>query len=322
MEAHDVKNYRFGSQELFALKEENEAMIAHNEELIALANQGAWQAALTAKIANLEEHLTIEGGNLVADYQARIASQIAIYKRLAELNLAPDTTGAETQGWPFVLRMMDLLFPIIFVVCLLVTVTTIFTISFFEKLDLEQLYPTSRQRLWLQKIIFSLGVGFILYLSILLGCFLLASLLNGRSSLAYPINFETDNHLITMPVGKVLLQGLVLQFLSLTFLVLLPAVVTFITKQKMPTLFFTAFTLVGGVALTGQIVPLYPVIHLLPTTYFKAVSVVSNQLTMDTQNSRLSFSTGLVVMMVWTIVLGLMLFVLEKGKGNKQALYW
>lgn len=295
-----------------------------NETMILYAEQDKWDAALKLRLKLLEKNEIhdIEKGDLDfrGDFVESIYNERATYKELIKYDLSPNTKGTETQGFTFTYRMMDMVFPVLFIICFSAILSNVFCSNFVSKINWELLFPTKMLRLQAQKIVFGFIIGVFTYLVTLVFSFSLASLMNGMSSGNYPINIVTEDFSKTLPIKIVGTEALVLQICALLFTVVFVYSVAILTKTKLTTLFVSVILLGGMVLTTGMIAPVNSISHLMPTTYFKAISVVTNELATECNNMNITFKNGLFTLLLWSIILFFFMIIIQK-KSEYSSLW-
>ena len=96
---------------------------------------------------------------------------------------------------------------------------------------------------------------------------------------------------------------LILMMLSSIFIFLITVFVSNFVNREL-TCFFISFALIwAGAAILTTIAPLYPFMHLLPTTYLNGLKVVSLEFMHNMTNSAISALTGMIVLIAADIVL-------------------
>src|SRR5690606_34897917 len=93
-----------------------------SEKALQLAGEEKWDEALGYSINVLQRHIEVNeqsGGSLFPpEHVLVLKGDIEMYEQLQALEQEPDTAGYETFGINYVFRVMDSLFPILFVLIL------------------------------------------------------------------------------------------------------------------------------------------------------------------------------------------------------------
>ncbi|MBC1502069.1 hypothetical protein HB943_15815 [Listeria weihenstephanensis] len=286
-------------------KELSKARIAKQQRIVDLYDNESWSEAYKIKINLIKESYGLYTGDTPDSPELResIYRQIAIYTKLAELDIKSDQEDMETQGTTFLYRILANFFPVLFVIILCFTLNTVFTDRFYNNIDRSLLLPQKNVTGTYQRLLFGILVAFALYVMTCLIAYLPASVISGAGSFEYPIVINTNAGITTEPVGSLIVQVIVLQFLAIIIAVLMIDLVSKLFKRLMPTLFISLLILIAPVLAVGKMEPMSQWAHLLPGTYFNATAVVDNSLAILCDNGNISFINGVTT-------LGVMLFVL------------
>lgn len=106
--------------------------------------------------------------------------------------------------------------------------TSVFTQTFIDHIDLDDMWPLSRSKLIFTKIGFSVVFAFAIYLVCLVLGFVGASMINGSSSLDYPIVMVSNSSTDIISVRTLLLQSLPLQLLCIIFMTMCVYLITYL----------------------------------------------------------------------------------------------
>lgn len=296
--------------------------LALSQQSVDYAVNGNWSESLNIQLDLLEKNAlaNIENGTSLTEesYVRSMYNRKASYDILAEHNLEPEFSGIETKGFTFTYRMMDILFPAIFTICLITLLSNIFGGNLMDRLDIEDMFPVNQLKWQLKKIT-------LVYLISLLLCFMwyglsltISTLLNGSGSLHYPVNIYTDTFLETLPVSTLMGNGILLQSLAILFVVTTVYLISLLVKNQLTTLFVSAIILIGPILLTGNVAPLGIILHLLPTTYFNAIRVLTNQLAVENNNVNIKFGTGIYVLLLSVLLMVAIILCIKKHHEKNQ----
>ena len=117
-----------------------------------------------------------------------------------------------------------------------------------------------------------------------------------------------------------MIQAILLQIISILFLVAVVYLIALLTKNRISTFFISIISIIGPVLLTSNLVPFAKFLHLLPTTYFNATSVITNQLAFDNRNPNINFYNGCLILSIFSIIV-VLIIVLLKVHHEKQQLF-
>ncbi|MGF3196289.1 hypothetical protein [Facklamia sp. P13055] len=302
---------------IFEAQESLKQNISQNLKAIERAKVGDWSEALAIQVELMER-------NELADIESKIHKfdenyirntygKYQRYKILQGLNLPPEFEGGESRGYTFLYRMLDTVFPIIFILCLVTLLSDSFTRQFYDQIDLEDLFPVNQVTWQLDKLVKIYLISLLVY-GVSFGLFfIVAGLVNGFSSYQYPISIYTDTYIETLPVWWLIAQTSVMHAFTILMTVIWVYLIAILTKEKLITLFVSALTLIGGILLTGNIAPLAKVMHFIPTTYFFATRVITQQLAYENVNQAITYQNGLLLVSIVNLFL-IALIMLIKSK--------
>lgn len=281
--------------------------------------QKQWQKALTLELERLEYIQRMgreaKGGEFADE---NLLYQMTLTAKLAEMDIEPDNENLEYQGFTFILSWMQNLFPMFYSLILCFFLAYLFTSQYHKKLDLEILYPESATKLLNKRLLLTTLVCIGFYLTILILLFVIIYFVSDAGSPYYPIVIKNNHEIITRTVYELLVESLMLEILSMVFIVNLVSLISQLTKQLVMTLFISILSINGVLLVTTNFVPFYPLIHLLPTTYLASVSVIKNELLDKTANRAVNYSQGLLVLLFWILLLFcLNLFLAWKGERKQ-----
>lgn len=301
----------------------SKARMEKQQRVVDLYDNGNWSEAYTVKIDLIKESHGVYTGDMKASPELKesIFRQLAIYTKLAELDIKSDQEDMETQGTTFLYRMLTNFFPVFFVIILCFTLNTTFTDRFYQNIDRSLLLPQNFAKVTFQRLLFGLLVAFTLYIMTCLIAYLPASLLSGGGSFEYPIAISTNDGMTTKPVGSLLAQMVVLQALAIVVVVFIIDLVSKLFRRVMTTLFVSLLILVAPVLAVGKIVPLNQWAHLLPGTYFNSAAVVDNSLGILCGNGDINFVNGVVVLSVALLVLLILNVGIDGHRSKVVTLY-
>lgn len=226
-----------------------------------------------------------------------------VNNRLIELNEEPDTLHFEKFGATFTYRVMESLFPTLFMLTASFILSEAYFRSFRGGINIDILLPKKSTGLLIKKLSFMAGLIVALYFVILVFSFCLASIFNGTGSFRYPIVNNGSPNFETMPLWSVMIKTFILHALAIVNLVLIVAFVGVLTKNKMATLMIAILITVGFPMTHEFISSLHPFLHLSPFTYFLGGDVVTGFLAELFNNDRIDFISGVIVLVVFASII-------------------
>ena len=294
------------------------------KQSITLAEEGRWTDSLAIQLKLMEENELhdIENGNIPdnENFAQHTFMKYSAYKQLSKLNAEPQYDGLEMKGTNYVYRMMDSIFPIIFLLCLIALISNVVNSSIIGRIDIEKLFPENPVKFHLKKIAILTLFGLLFYLFFIGVAFVLSSVLNGVGTLQYPINIYDTGFDQTKPLIDIVTRAGILQLLSLLFVISCVYLISILAKSGLTTLFVSTIAILGPIILTGQIAPIAKYLHILPTTYVNSIRVVTNQLAFENKNSLINFGNGILVLLISNILIISIILVIKVRSRSKEML--
>lgn len=295
-----------------------EQQIENNELFLAYYESGQYSEAYKTRIEKLHRVRDITVRTTNNDSELRQWDEsIAELEVLAEHNLQYDSVHSPTKGFQFITySTANSLIPYLLIPSLILTMASLFTDSYKRNLNIDLTYPLKLTELRMSKFTTALFYSVISYLLYMLISFGLSSLISGVGSLDYPfVAYAKDG--ISMHVYDTLtiLQGsIILHFLLLVLLVLLVLLLSDYIRNRLY-LFFVMLLLVFSQVLVIPLVPpLYGISHLFPFLYLDAKSIISYESAFLLGNLNLNFTTGIIVVVGWIVVLAAMILIKDLKK--------
>ncbi|MGX7417261.1 hypothetical protein ACWOFR_00505 [Carnobacterium gallinarum] len=319
MQNADNKNSFSDNKEVNLMIQEQ---IASNERVIELAEKNDWKAALTLQLKVLEETdiklVENESQPVPIELKKSILGKKAIYQYLVKNNLKLDTLERETQGFPFVFRVIASLFPSVVILCIIALLTNLFTENFKQGINLDDLFPLKKQYLLTSKLGFGILAASTVYAIILLISFVSATIINGSNSLNYPALLNTPSFIDIRPIGSLIAEALFLQFLCIIFLVLFVYILAQLTKNKVATLFISVFIICGLVLTVTKVQPLAFIAHRIPFVYFNTIDILLQNSSYITNNPKVTWITGITTLLISILAELIIVILLNYKPRNKK----
>ncbi|RHK01605.1 hypothetical protein DW084_18380 [Enterococcus casseliflavus] len=294
------------------------------KQSITLAEEGRWTDSLAIQLKLMEENELhdIENGNIPdnENFAQHTFMKYSAYKQLSKLNAEPQYDGLEMKGTNYVFRMMDSIFPIIFLLCLIALISNVVNSSIIGRIDIEKLFPENPVKFHLKKIAILTLFGLLFYLFFIGAAFVLSSVLNGVGTLQYPINIYDTGFDQTKPLIDIVTRAGILQLLSLLFVISCVYLISILAKSGLTTLFVSTIAILGTIILTGQIAPIAKYLHILPTTYVNSIRVVTNQLAFENKNSLINFGNGMLVLLISNLLIISIILVIKVRSRSREML--
>ena len=295
-----------------------------SEKALELAEEEKWDEALGYSINVLQRHVEVNeqaGGSLFPPEHVLVLKEdIEMYEQLQALEQEPDTAGYETFGLNYVFRVMDSLFPILFVLILAVLLTEIFLNSYKKGINIGMLLPMSFRRLTAKRILFSSLVVGVIYSLALAISFIVASLAKGSGNILYPVLLYSGELPETSPIWIVLVKMLILQFLGLLTVVLLASLISFFIQNNLVSLLVTLVVAIGSPIVFKSVEAFHSIAHLNPFTYLTSGDVVTGYIFQDINNAHATFGMGVVILCAFSFILAIVNMVLAY-QYEKKPMY-
>lgn len=280
-----------------------------SEKALQLSGEEKWDEALGYSTKLLQRQLEVNeqaGGSLFPpEHVLVLKGNIEMYEQLQALEQEPDTEGYETFGLNYVFRVMDSLFPVLFVLILAVLLTEVFLNSYKKGLNIGMLLPMNFMRLTAKRIWFSTLLAGTIYSLTLVFSFIIASLAKGPGHILYPVLLYSAELPETSPIWIVLVKMLILQFLGLLTVVLLTSLLSFFIQNNLVSLLITLVIVIGSPLVFRSIDAFHSIVHLNPFTYMASGEVVTRFIVQDVNNANATFGTGIVLLGVFSFMLAL-----------------
>ena len=291
---------------------------------LQLAEEEKWGEALGYSInllnRQLEANEQAEGSLFPAEHVAVLKGDIEMYEQLQALEQEPDTAGYETFGFNYVFRVMDSLFPVLFVLILAVLLTEVFLNSYKKGMNIEALLPMSFRRLTAKRIWFSSLLAGTIYLSTLAISLVMASLVKGPGHALYPVLLYSAELPETSPIWIVLVKMLTLQLLGILSLVLLISLISFFVQNNLVSLLITLVVVIGSPMVFKSIEAFHAIAHLNPFTYLASGDVVTRLIIQDISNTNVTFGNGIIMLCIFSFAM-IILNVIFAHRRDRTSMY-
>lgn len=291
---------------------------------LQLAEEEKWDEALGYSInllnRQLEANEQAEGSLFPDEHVAVLKGDIEMYEQLKALEQEPDTAGYETFGFNYVFRVMDSLFPVLFVLILAVLLTEIFLNSYKKGMNIEALLPMSFKRLTAKRIWFSSLLAGTIYIFTLAISFVMASLVKGTGTALYPVLLFSTDLPETSPIWIILIKMLTLQFLGILNIVLLISLISFFIQNNLVSLLITLIVVIGSPMVFKSIEAFHAIAHLNPFTYFGSGDVVTRLIIQDIRNTNVTFGNGIIMLCIFSFAM-IILNVIFAHRRDKTSMY-
>lgn len=289
-----------------------EQQIENNEKFLTYYNSEEYSEAYETRIEKLLRIREISASTTNIESDLRILDEmIAELRALAEYNLAYDSVYAPTQGFHFMTyTTVNSLIPYLLVPSLVLIMTSLFTDSYKRNINIDLTYPIKLTELRISKFITALFYSVISYFIYMLISFGVSSVVSGVGSLNYPlVGYGEDGLSIHVyDTLTILLRSISLHFLLLVLLVLVVLLLSDYIQNRLYLFFVVLLIIFSQVLVIPLVPPLYGISHLFPFFYLDAKSIISYESAFLLGNLNLNFTTGILVIVSWIIMLVAIIF--------------
>lgn len=295
--------------------------LTNNEKFLGLLFAQNWHDAYVLKASLIDQDL------LIAKQDARTAPKeliIAmdrdkqIYSYLSDHNIEHQDTDFPIHGGDVLIWIMQVIVPTIFLLVIIFGAAQLFTDKYINQINVLSVFPGSSLTKTLAEVIVGLGFMCIGYFGLLLIGFAISSLISNMGSFVYPYTSITDNVTTLIPLNTVFIRGMSLQILTLIFIVLFIYLLSLIFKKNMLTAFVSVGIIIGFQASLVPIEPLHQIAKYVPLSYLNSVSVVTNQLNNQINQSNITYTTGMIVTFISILLTCLLIVIFCNFSVPKQ----
>ncbi len=228
-------------------------------------------------------------------------------------NLSYDGRFSASQGFSYMIQVINDYLPLLFTILLIFIISKLYCSSFIEDIDMHSLIPihgVKRQGIrLLVGMIIGISIIFLIgFISIIYGW--IGNTLGNINSPVLSYSLQGAVHYISF--SSMFLKLLILFSLSILFIVQLVSIISTFARKHILCLMITLVIIIGGMWVVKNIVPIYSIAHILPTTYLDSLKVISGELSFITHNSSVHFLNGVIVLAVSNFLLFIVFYYLMK----------
>jgi len=306
-----VKNVEDRGEDNELLIQAREA-VAINQEILEYISKENWKQAYSLIIQTIPQES--DSPDYPPEYINAIEQDRLMYQALEKRNIPFQVTNFPTESTLFLVWVVEYIFPVLLMVGLIFSLTQLFSGLYYQKINTVSLLPRSEGNILFYSFIGGFLFSLLAFAGLLFLSFTMSSILFGNGRLNYPIwSFDINSkEQYFQDLSKLLLPSFLLQILSFSFIVLFVYFATYLLKEKLLSLFFSLFLLIGSLLVVDFIGPLRNIAHLLPTTYFKSVTVVTGRMADNLKNYKISFQNGWIVLTTSCLLLVLSVLLTQK----------
>ncbi len=211
------------------------------------------------------------------------------------------------QGISYMSHAMKDYMPLILGFLLTFIASTLYCSSYIDDMNIHHLIPISSLKKQGLKLLAGVIVGCFIVMIITTICIALGTFGNTLGNMQSPIlSYTLKGAHQYIPFMSILPQLCVLLVLSIVFLVQLVSVISIFVKKNLTCFMIAIIIVAGGIWIIENIVPIFPIAHLLPTTYLSSFKVVSGELLFVTSNTNVNVMNGMLVLSISNMILFLL----------------
>lgn len=307
---NSLKQYKKGGEAYTLTKQsisDTKKQRKDSQNLISAFKREDWQTVYRyqLKAANLAKNVQMKNNHVSRAEIDALTKNAKFFKYLNQ-NPLPYEGNPPVTGIQFLLNLNQLYLPFLFILVVTFILTQLYTSKYRNRADISSLLPMSNgKRYAFDNLVGIITSGSIFYLVNIL-VFIVAALFFGMGKLNYPFYlYKTlTGQVITeyIPTSQVIIPIIILQILIGLFIINFIQLVSSIVRDKFPSLFITLVLLLGISISTTVIEPLQKVAMWLPTTYFNAIGIVSGEVSVQLNNSQVTFVSGIMTLIIGIIV--------------------
>ncbi|VDG25393.1 hypothetical protein [Lactobacillus pentosus] [Lactiplantibacillus mudanjiangensis] len=266
-------------------------------------NKKDWSTAAANKIKINNED--IQSSQSVGDQQGINALKTENIKLefVKSHNVFPEVEDMGVHSVNFVNDLLNIYFPIIITTLLTFMVVPLFMEKYQHEKNMDLLFP--KNSIWLENNRFVSGFFVMIFSFVLLICVsvIVSGVFSGFGNLNYPVVIARSVPGPTIPIIKVILEAFILQILALFSIVGLIQLVSNITKIQNLTLLFVIGISVCQTIAASKLAFLNSIVNWIPGTYFNTVGIIDGTVAFNTNNSSVTFISGIIVLFIYNSIL-------------------
>lgn len=298
-----------------ALKEAQKQLQGY-QAIVKHIDNGQWLPVYKAKINEINKIKTTNLSDKERDF---IMGARKRYQYLIDHPMPYESDAAVT-GNQLLLDLNQSYWPILFTLVIILILTYLYTETYKNGLDFSTVLPINKTNKLLINSLAGLVLSCAMFFLLSLLVFAGASLIFGTGNLQYPTiiyHLVNGHQIVTLaPLATLVSKFLVLQFLGFIFLALFVQLLAKLLHNQLPTLLLAVLIVVGMELAITVIVPFAQIAQWIPSTYLNPFKVVSGQTAYSLNNNQISFASGVITLLVGTLVLIILIYLLDKARNH------
>lgn len=287
--------------------------IALLENMLNARSNNDWKGELSAQISLDKQLLAdIKSGNAVSGENVNdIENRISINEILLEKNIKPMIVENSMTAYNFVRLAMQQMFPVLsIIITLLLSADFVSAESDEGTFKFLLIQPISRSKILFSKIIASALICILTMAMIMFGFFSALGLILGFGSPVYPTQFYTGSFSFLFHSGfgikligmkEIILMGLPLNILFVIFIASFGILMSTVFQNSATSISVSIMLASAANIFDSQLKLFKSISSLLPFTYGDAIDVLNGNMIGQFGNKNITFLTGIVVLVIFTI---------------------
>lgn len=265
--------------------------------------------------------IDLEANKYESDYDEflqtiKLNEEYSLYQY--ENKLGFDDRFTPVQGISYIVLIVNNYLSIILIVMMAFILSYLYCSNYFNSIDISIIVPMKRVNKIMTKLMVGCFVGISATLLVLMISGTLGSIGTEFGSLKSSIlTYSTSGIRTYEPIRNFMMSWIIMSILSMLFISNVIFVLSVLLKKKISCFFSSLLFLFACTWGCTKIVPIFSIVHLIPTTYLNCLQVLSGEIGYLTQNNNINALTGIIVLLVCNIVLTIINFSLMKMREVK-----
>ncbi|SKA05771.1 hypothetical protein SAMN02745116_02266 [Pilibacter termitis] len=257
---------------------ESTQIIEEDKVFLKNYNAGNWKFIYPQHIKNMQKARdAIAKNNPEKSVLEALDRDLQLYRSLAKTNLTFENSDFPVTTIQYLLSLFRYTLPILLTLSIVFILSNLYGSTYYESINKSILLPQKKQTVMLKNIVTGVVLSLLLFVLLLSFAALISSIFFGFGSVDFPIlHYQLQTREVYFAkVGGVILPTLILQMLSIVFIVNVVFLITSICKNKMTSLFLSGLILVAGVVAPKILQPLQTIAQYIPTAYLNSFDIVT-----------------------------------------------
>lgn len=266
--------------------------------------------------------IDLEANKYESDYDDEFLQTIKLNEKYSlyqyENKLGFDDRFTPVQGISYIILIVNNYLSIILIVMMAFILSYLYCSNYFNGIDISIIVPMKQVNRIMTKLMVGCFVGISATLLVLIISGMLGSIGTEFGSLKSPILTYCASGICEYePIINFMMSWIIMSILSMLFISNVIFVLSVLLKKKISCFFSSLLFLFACTWGCTKIVPIFSIVHLIPTTYLNCLQVLSGEIGYLTQNNNINALTGIIVLLVCNIVLTIINFSLMKMREVK-----